>query len=71
MKVDLMPSGNDEWSDQFSFESSENRDYFEFNYTDPAKTAYRHKETYLFVNGLTRETDWTESSANELVLPVG
>jgi hypothetical protein len=72
MKVDLQyASGNDEWADQFSFESSENRDYFEFNYTDPAKTAYRHKETYLFVNGLTRETDWTESSAKELVLPVG
>ena len=26
---------------------------------------------YLFANGLTRETEWTESDAADLVLPVG
>jgi hypothetical protein len=72
MKVDLQyGSDGEQWADQFTFESSDGREYFEFNYTDPARTGYRHKETYLFTNGLTRETDWTESSAKELVLPVG
>ena len=72
MKVDLQyAQDGEEWADQFTFESAEAREYFEFNYTDPNRTGYRHRETYLFTNGLTRETEWTESSARELVLPVG
>ena len=61
----------DRWADEFSFDSSQGTQYFEFNYTDAARTQYRHKETYLFTNGLTRETEWTETDATDLVLPVG
>jgi hypothetical protein len=72
MKVDLgYKSGDEDWTDQFTFESKDALDYFEFNYTDPAKTRYKHKETYFFINGLSRETDWTESDASELILSVG
>ena len=66
VKVDLRyASSDEEWADRFSFDSSEGREYFEFNYTDPAKTRYQHKETYFFNNGMSRETDWVESDANE------
>jgi hypothetical protein len=72
MKVDLQYASQDEeWADQFTFESHEARDYFEYNYTDPNKRKYRHKQTYFFTNGLSRETDWAESDAGELALPVG
>jgi hypothetical protein len=72
MKVDLgYKSGDEDWTDQFTFESKDALDYFEFNYTDPSKTRYKHKETYFFTNGLSRETDWTESDASELILSVG
>ena len=72
MKVDLeYKSADEDWADQFSFESKDARDYFEFNYSDAAKTRYRHKETYFFTNGMSRETDWNESDASELTLPVG
>jgi hypothetical protein len=72
LKVDLeYKSGDEDWTDQFSFESKDALDYFEFNYSDAARTRYKHKETYFFTNGLSRETDWSESDAAELILPVG
>jgi hypothetical protein len=72
MKVDLRyKSGEEDWTDQFTFESKDALDYFEFNYSDPSNTRYKHKETYFFTNGLSKETDWNESDASELTVPVG
>jgi hypothetical protein len=72
MKVALeYASDGDRWADELTFDSAQSTQFFEFNYTDPGKTEYRHRETYLFTNGLSRETDWTDSDAKELVLPVG
>jgi hypothetical protein len=72
MSVELVyKSEDEEWTDRFTFEDKQGLEYFEFNYTDAAKTKYRHKETYLFTNGLSRETDWAESDASELKLSVG
>jgi hypothetical protein len=72
LKVDLeYKSGDEDWTDQFSFESKDSLDYFEFNYSEASRTRYKHKETYFFTNGLSRETDWSESDAAELILPVG
>ena len=70
--VDLRyASGVEEWADQFTFDSADDRQYFEFNYTDPTKTRYEHKEKYLFANGLSRETDWIASDDKTLVVKVG
>ena len=53
------------------FASAKDRGAFEFDYVDPQKTNYEFATTTLFTNGLSKNTDWQPSGADELVVPLG
>lgn len=59
------------FEDAFTFRSADDRARFEYDFADPQRTAYEYRITYLFTNGLARETDPQTSEADELVLPLG
>lgn len=59
------------FGDRSDFASPADRASFEFDYVDPQKSQYEFRATYRFTNGLSRDTDWTVSDADTLVVPVG
>jgi hypothetical protein len=65
------PTNGLSFADMFTFKSPQDRAHFEFDYSDgaPAQFAYRIKTR--FTNNLSRETDWTLSTADAVVVPVG
>ncbi len=72
MTVELnRESGDERVSDRFTFRSPGDGGAFEFNYADAADDAYRYRVAYTHTNGLTRQTDWQETDAEQLVVPVG
>jgi hypothetical protein len=59
-----------EVNDNFSFKSTDSRYFFEFDYVDPQQSDYEYRVQYLYLNGMTRQTDWEQTDAGELVIPV-
>ncbi len=64
-------SPQDSANDVFTFESKDDLQYFEFDYINAQNAKYSYQITYLFSNGMARTTDWQESEADDLALPVG
>lgn len=58
-------------ADQFTFQSANDRAYFEFDYVDEHKASYEYRMTQRFTNGLSRSTRWQKVNADELVIPAG
>lgn len=59
-----------EVNDNFSFKSTDSRYFFEFDYVDPQQSDYEYRIQYLYLNGMTRQTDWEQTDARELIIPV-
>ena len=56
------------FANSFAFETAEARGEFEYDYADEGRNRFEYRTTFLFENGLQRETDWQASDATRLVL---
>jgi hypothetical protein len=59
------------YADDFTFGSSADRAYFEFDYVDAQRASYEYQVKYQLTNGLSRTVNWKPERADELVVPVG
>lgn len=58
------------FDDIFTFKSADDKAYFEFDYVDDQRSAYRYKVTYYYTNGLYRTEDWKNNNDGELSIRV-
>lgn len=58
------------FADSFTFRSPADRGHFEYDYVDDGSTRYQYRIIRRFTNGLSRTTDWKDSSEGELVIPL-
>lgn len=59
------------YADDFTFQSSNERGNFEYDYVDEKKASYEYRVLYRFTNNLSKTTNWTKANAEELIIPVG
>lgn len=55
-------------ADRASFTAPGGRKTFEFDYVDPARSAFQWRAHYVLANGMTRDTDWVDADAETLVI---
>jgi hypothetical protein len=58
------------FNDIFTFKSSKDKAYFEFDYVADDKSKYKYKVTYFYVSGLSRTEDWKKVGSTELAIKV-
>ena len=58
------------FDDIFTFKSPNDKAYFEFDYVDDQRSAYRYKVTYSYANGLSRTEDWKNADGGDLTISV-
>jgi hypothetical protein len=58
------------FADEFVFDSADDRATFEFDYVDRSRRA-EYLATTTFLNGMETEGDWTRSTDDEVVVPIG
>ena len=58
------------FDDIFTFKSPNDKAYFEFDYVDDQRSAYRYKVTYSYANGLSRTEDWKNGDGGDLIISV-
>lgn len=57
-------------SDNAAFDGPGGRKIFEFDYVDATHDTYRWRAKYLFLNGMTQQSDWADADADELAVKV-
>ena len=57
-----------QYSGQAALRAAADEAAFEFDYVDPAKSAYEYKLALLFRNGMAQDFDWKSSDADDLNL---
>lgn len=73
MKVDVRYVDEDaglSFADIFSFTTPDMSGTFEYDYLDEQRVAIEYRVTYLYSNGLLRDTDWTPARGDVLAVPV-
>lgn len=58
------------FDDLFMFKSPNDKAYFEFDYVDDQRSAYRYKVTYSYTNGSSRTEDWKSADEADLTISV-
>ena len=58
------------YADRFTFTSSTQEAYFEFDYVEQQRTHYQYRITRRFTNGLSVTTDWMQDNVELLTLPL-
>jgi hypothetical protein len=57
------------YNDEFRFSDPADERFFEFDFVDEFKTAYRYRSRFQFSNGMARQSDWSDASDGELLIP--
>ncbi len=63
------PEGGLSYNDEFRFTDPNDERYFEFDFVDEFRTSYRHRARFQFSNGMVRQTEWSDGSDGDLVIP--
>ncbi|MGV8989554.1 MAG: hypothetical protein ACOH2H_25375 [Cypionkella sp.] len=55
-------------ADSAAFDDPGGRKTFEFDYVDAARNRYRWRAKYLFLNGMTQQTEWADADGDTLAI---